>query len=356
MRRVCCALAGALLLTAAAAAEACARPQAGPGWAAAEATLDRVRRCKGYWFFCISRLSRAEYAPFAGAASRREQKRLFLAQVNAPPRADTRNVVLGVADAGAGASAITGQRARFAGRFSKHAGSAAVPLSAASLVNEVLRTGLFGREDTFVGLVFDARFGYADAAARKDAVETAYFEYLVGKLGPRVGTIYLAGHGRGGCLAMRLSARLARAFPSARVIVHNFDGVCAAAGTGGAAAAAGEFGVTAASIPNPLRKGYEVAVSDVAAQFPARGCVAVRAFLSGECVTATLAGVAAPVHAFGAAGAAAARDDLVAPGGFAWYAQSFHAQGHVAIAGRHHAAAVKHLRQALAELPCACGA
>lgn len=350
MRRVCCV--AAALLLAVAAADGCARPAPGPGWAAARVTLDRVRRCKGYWFFCISRLTRREYAPFEKAASRREQKRLFLARVNAPEPAATRSVVLGIAGGG-DASAITGQRRGFATAFTKRRASAPYTLGAASLVNDVLRTGMFARKDTFVALVFDARFGYDAPPEKKERMETGYFDYVVSRLGPAVDTIYLAGHSRGGCLAMRLSARLARKFPTARVIVHNFDGVCAPARAG---ERVGEFGVVRSAVENPRRKGYKVVVTDVAKQFPARNCVAVRSFLSGECLTTQVPTVAEPVHAFGNVGFGDAQDELVTPAGFSWYTQSFHTEGHIAIAGRHHAKAVAHLRQAFDELPCTCRA
>lgn len=334
----------------------CSRPTRGKSWAISKITLDRVRRCQNYWFFCISRLSRSDYKPFDKSHLRSQQKKLFLSQVNVPKKADTKNVVLGFAgqqmhsrllSERGQVSGITGQKDGYSELFKRHDASVPYTVASGSLINEIIRTGLFSKEDTFVGLVFDAQFDFEFHKLRKASVETGYFNYIVSKLSPNVETIYLAAHSRGGCLCMRLSARLAQKFPKARIIVHNFDGVCAPEGT---ILQNSEFGVGMEMIENPVRKGYRVLTTNIAEQFSTVDCVAVRSFLSGEQV------IAEPVHAFGHSEFADAQDSLATSKGFSWYTQSFHTEGHIAIAGRHHATAVDHLRKAFNELPCTCRA
>lgn len=272
-----------------------------------------------------------------------------MSQVNAPKQVQTENVVIGFAgqqlhndfiSIGGQISGITGQTNNYGNLFKNDAASVPYNVHAGSLVNKVVQTGLFPKNNTFVALVFDAQFGYAYRNFRKNKIETGYFDYIVSKLGENVGSIYLAGHSRGGCLAMRLSARLAKRFPKARIVMHNFDAVCAPK----------EFGRTADTfIKNPLRRGYGVYTTDMNIQYPSRGCVAVRSFLSGKLIYVE------PIRSFGHVGFKSVRNSLRTPSGFEWYMQSFHPEAHTEITLRHHTAAVSHAHKAFKELPCRCG-
>lgn len=348
----------------------CDRPVAGSGWNISRITLDRVRRCRNRTWFCNSVVTKDDYVLFESSHGKEQQKNLFLSQVNEPEKSETRSLVMGIAGqqiqdglsvsvAGFSlftspedgqSSGITGQQKEYSKLFNRTDGSVSYTLNPKSLVNGVLKTGLFPKVDTFVGLIFDARFNYEYSNERKNKIETGYYNYIVSKLGPKTETIYLAGHSRGGCLAMRLSARFAQAYPKVRMVVHNFDGVCTPEDfTPGSKS---EFGVDDPSktVANPERPGFKVLVTNITDQYPADvGCVAVRSFLSGSPV------ILESVRGFGHKGFASAQDSLATPARFNWYTQSFHEDDHSSIDNRHQDTAVSHVRQSFILLPCDCG-
>lgn len=94
------------------------------------------------------------------------------------------------------------------------------------MIKKILESNYFSMENTYVGLVFDARFNYEFFKTKKDTIQKGYYDYLMQKIGQNVSTIYLAGHSRGGCLVMRLASQITANYPNIRVIVHNHDGVC----------------------------------------------------------------------------------------------------------------------------------
>lgn len=336
----------------------CHRPRPSQSWAISSLVLDRVRRCRNKRFFCNSVVVRNEYNVFSSHA-KRQQKKLFLSQVNVPPRASTRNIVFIVAGQQTQKgpfvpkdgqdSGLTGQNSDFGKRFNRKTGSVGYTVRSNSLVNEILRTGMFSKADTFVGMVFDARFNYEFRRNRKDRIVGAYLNYLVAKLGaapPR--TIYLAGHSRGGCLVMRLAQALTARYPQTRIIVHNYDGVCSIPGSVSPTTKS-EFGVGRSKIRNPLNSNYEVATTNIASQLPRQNCLAVRSFLSGEKV------ILKAVRSFGHFSFRETSNSLFTPNNFPWYTQTFYNDKHHAISYRHHALARNHLLGAFQSLPCSCG-
>lgn len=198
-----------------------------------------------------------------------------------PPRAHTRNVVLRIAGQQLRShfisvlgqpSGITGQRQNFAEQFGSQKPSMPHIVEVGSHINQILQKGIFSKDDTFTALVFDAQFNFELRSSQKYMIVASYIEYVTSKLGPEVETVYIAGHSRGGCLAKRLSARLAQQFPTTRIITYIFDTVCAP----------GELGVTMKNaVSNPAREGYRSFAANITQQFPFRNCVAVWSFMSG---------------------------------------------------------------------------
>lgn len=345
--------------TTARASSKCSRPKVGRGWSVSKINLDRVRRCRGKrWWNCRSALTKQDYRVFTRSHLKRQQKKLFISQVNVPKRSKTQNVVIAIAGQqtqngfifapnNGQKNGVTGQQASYRDKFRRRTSSIKYAINPNALVNNILRTGLFSKSDTFVGVVFDARFHWEYFASRKNKIVTAYCNYIVDKLGKDVKTIYLAGSSRGGCLVMRVSARLAQKFPRTRIIVHTFDGVCAPK-----AAylpwTKGEFGVTTHSIRNPVKAGNKVYTTNIWKQFPSKNCIAVRSFLTGQKVYISRA------RAFGHLTFTGKQNSLTNPAGFDWYTQSFHTEGHNAITFKHHHLAVNHLRKSLKGLPCEC--
>lgn len=352
---------GLVLVVAASTADARATCTVAKGkpWKLSTIWLDRVRRCRHKRFVCRSKLTRSVYAPFTRPYTKRQQRHLFLSEVNVPPKAETQNGVFVIAGQQTqkligrglrhgGNNGLTGQYRRYGKLFGRKTSRVQYKLRPNPLVSQVLHTGFFPKKNTFVGLVFDARFNFEYSRRRRNRAVTAYYTYIVSKLGPRVGTIYLTGHSRGGCLAMRLAARLTRTYPRARVIVHSFDGVCVPK-RGITRFTKAEFGVHKARITNPVRKEYYVYSTDFVRQFPVRRCLAVRSFIVGDRVWIKAA------RGFGHIGMRGKEGWLKTPAGFKWYFQSFHRQDHGSIDDSHHDKAIKHLQNAMAKLPCSCG-
>eukprot|EP00171_Calliarthron_tuberculosum_P008829 IDg8829t1 len=188
---------------------------------------------------------------------------------------------------------------------------------------------MFSRRDTFVGLVFDARFNFEFYRRRKNRIVRAYHNYVIGKLRSSVETIYLVGHSRGGCLVMLLAAMLTRTYPNARVIVHNYDGVCTAR-KAIMRWTKSEFGVRKEFENKPVRRGYRVVTTDINVQFSNRECLAVRSFLSGSPVLPKALNPRS-IRGFGHRGFNRRVNSLTTLAGFNWYTQSFHSEHHVDI-------------------------
>lgn len=347
----------------------CSRPSPSTGWQISSITLDRVHRCQSNGFVCNSVLTHPEYSMFDSVLFDWQQRQLFLSRVNVPRRSATKNIVFAIAGqqtqkylaVDGQASGITGQYKEYADLFENTDGSVPTTVAANSVVNAVLSTGYFPKSDTFVGLVFDARFNYEYTANAKRLLVEAYFEYIRAHLTEdtaSIGTIYLAGHSRGGCLSMRLAKRVTAAFPHARVVVHNYDGVCVA-DEAIFPWTEGEFGVDKdVVVASPVRNDYYTITTDMREQLPNDGCLAVRSFLSGSDVLDTFLGIRVnprAVRGFSHVSHTDTQNSLMTNGGFAWYTQSFHDLTHGDIDMYFFEDAALHVISALNDLPCDCG-
>lgn len=326
-------------------------------------TLDRVKHCSSS-ISCRARTTRPEYGIFGEKGmNERRQKGLFISQVITPAKESTENIVFVVAgqqfhndilELDGYSSGLTGQHEDYAEDFKRTDGSRTVSINSSSLANEIMKTGYFQPSNTFVGLVFDARFNYEYSRDTKNRHLNGYYDYLRSKMGPHMKTIYLAGHSRGGCLVMRLASRLVSEFPNTRIIVHNYDGICGHDRRFLSILTSDEFEVEDVRHYNPLRlaRDYYVCTTDIDARFKHKNCLAIRAFLVGEKV------IANGVRAFGhrAFVGSTQKDDSISYNGFLYYMQSWEKENHGSVARNHHGTAALHLKKAMQELPAGCGA
>lgn len=322
--------------------------------------LERARRCMDdNPFNCESVAVKQEYNMFGDYDfSDLVQTELFLTQYNTPQKESTENVIFIVAGQQAGAggrSGLTGQKAQFKNGFKRSSKSRIRSIASDSLIKKLLDSKYFSSENTYVGLVFDARYNFEFLGNKKDIIVQGYYDYLMQKLGENIGTIYLAGHSRGGCLVMRLASRITSNFPNARVIVHNYDGVCASG-----ALLPSEFDVGFPIRKSPVLDGAKVYTTQMETQYQNTKCLAIRSFLSGAEIGLPL-GLGNIIRAFGHDGfyfTEKQKNRLMTDDGYPWYEESFHPLGHSPIANSEfiHSLAATHLETAMKGLPCSCGA
>lgn len=277
------------------------RAQRDPFLLPTNVTLDHVRRCRNpFPLPCQSILTKDDYSMLDNALTHHRAKRLHLAQVNIPPNKHaTKNVVLFFSgqyfNSGGESGGLTGQQDSY--RFdNSDKGSMPRPLRDDSYAKRLFDLGFFAASDTFVGLVFDARFHYGYTALTKNKIVMGYVKYIESKFANAEfpDTIFLAGHSRGGCLSLRLAQQLTKKYPVTRIIVQAFDPVCADETFFGGH----EMGVHRNSRSyNPLREDNDSFVfhSDFWEQYSNRNCLAIHNYLSGAKIRRT----ANIVHSFG---------------------------------------------------------
>lgn len=324
--------------------------------------LERVRRCRNKIFFCNSVIENPDYNVFeSNGMPKRAQKKLYITQINKPSKQATKNIVFVVAGQqfrsgllalDGDSSGVTGQFSGYTKGFRRKTGSLTKTIDTNSLLYRILDQGYLSLDDTFVGAVFDARFNFEFSKKNKNRIENAYYEYLLQKLSPAIGTIYLAGHSRGGCLVMRLASRLTQKFPNVRIIVHNYDGVCA----NGALLRSSEFGAGDPTHTNPLNSDYYVYTTEMEQRFVNRNCLSIRSFLSGEQpIDAAFKGVRAFGHRGFASSTSANSILTTSTTNFPWYTETFYNARHNSIDDLNHSIAADHFRAAMDGLPCTCG-
>lgn len=343
----------------------CTRTTPTRGWSVPSIIrLDRVRRCRNRFPFCNSVITRSEYNVFDRSHNNRQQKKLYLSMVNHPKRSVTKNIVIAIAGQqrqDGKKSGTTGQYDDYKSGFDVKRGHREKNVDSNSMVNSALRTGYFAKEDTFVGLVYDARYNYEYRRKVKNRIVDAYYNFIRDRLTSNsyeIQTIYLIGHSRGGCLSMRLAARLTAALPKARVIIHSFDAVCTSA-KAIFPWTESEFGVSKDfTIRNIFKLGWFTLTTDIERELPNHECLSVRSFLSGSDGLDEFAGFRVnpkAVRGFGHYAHKDTQNELTTAEGFDWYTQSFHTEDHNAIESVHFGDAVNHIRTAFTELPCECG-
>lgn len=249
--------------------------------------LDRVRKCRSK-VLCRGVTTYPEYSYWSQfGVKKRHQKKTFIAKLSDPGASRAKRVIFvaagqqnGVLDDEQG-SRLTGQTDGYKNGFRKKDGSRWVNMNK-GIAHKILERTNWRKDETFVGLAFDARFNFEFSRAEKGDIEEAYYQWLRSKFDPRkVEVIYLAGHSRGGCLASRLAARFTKDYPSIPVVAQSFDGVCTQSGS---AIAKQEFGVRSERIPNPVSgAGDQFAYAvDLEAQFPKRKSLAFFSQVAGD--------------------------------------------------------------------------
>ncbi len=322
----------------------CRSAQRAPFRLPATVNVDRVRYCRAK-LLCMSRLTRPEYGPL-NRIGNKLTKKLIISEVVKPQREDTEHIVLAFAGQqtiGGRKSGITGQRDGYRIGWKNRQRTKMRTLMSTNLADRILGSGVFPKRNSFVGLVFDTQFNYEYLYSTKSRVLKAYLNYVKSKMGPKTKTVYLAGHSRGGCLAYRMAAELTKEFPKLRVIVNAFDPVCVVPRL----LYIPEFGLTSKTVVNPTNRRYKVFTTDMVAQFQSTKCLSVRAFLSGDPI------LFLPIRTFGHSGFTRPQQSLRTASGRPWYTQSFHKEDH-SIHLYYHRAALAHVRNSLADIPCGC--
>jgi hypothetical protein len=248
-------------------------------------TVERVQTCVSGTCTTASEYAAWNTHAVAGAT----QQGTMIARVSEPAVADVENVVLVLAGQqklggfvyGGTSNGLTGQPNTWRSTFESNAalGSASFSLASDSLISRAVDAGYFDPSRSFVALGFDAGFDYELDAAAKDGIERAYYDWLLSNFNAaKLKTVYLAGHSRGGCLALRLGKRFNADFPGKKIIVHGFDPVC---NTDQA-----EFGATTTPVQDPIDGSEFAFSSDLVAQFGAPGArSSVLSFITGTTVS-----------------------------------------------------------------------
>lgn len=199
--------------------------------------VERVRHCTGLsvrpMCFGSYRLTRKDYQPWRDTGVPNGiQAETQLGVVFGPEKLPAKRVALLLSgqqfefDSGIGNS-LTGQPDGFNEGWGLSEPRRTFTLDDGSLAHELVENEILNPRDSFLAVAFDARFNHKFNRENKNRIEEAYFRWLRSKFDPQdVELVYLAGHSRGGCLAMRLAQRLQREMPHVPVVAQSFDGVC----------------------------------------------------------------------------------------------------------------------------------
>lgn len=248
-------------------------------------TVERVQTCVAGACTTASEYSAWNTHGVAGSV----QQGTMIARVTEPSVQDVENVVLVLAGQqklggfvyGGTSNGLTGQPSSWRSTFESNAALASAEFSIASdsLISRAVDAGYFDLARSFVALGFDAGFDYETDAASKDAVEQAYYAWLLSNFNPaKLKSVYLAGHSRGGCLALRLGKRFNADFPGKKLVVHAFDPVCNPDQA--------EFGVSTSPVQDPVDAAESAYSSDIVTQFGSPGArTSVLSFVTGGTVS-----------------------------------------------------------------------
>lgn len=156
------------------------------------------------------------------------QVETYIGRYNEPDRNRTRNLVFVAPGQRFGPKAgnwVTGQY-DFS-PFALYDGKQRHSIQDQSIPFRVFSQGIYSRDDTFVGIAYDARYNFEFQPSTLEAIAGAYYAWLKSKVADhsQLRSVYLAGHSRGGALVLRLAQKFKREFPHTIVIVDAFEPV-----------------------------------------------------------------------------------------------------------------------------------
>lgn len=202
--------------------------------------VERVQRCvNGLPWPCNSHLVRQEYQPWETEhVSNDKQRRTFISRVNVPPKNQVKHLIVlfaGQQDQftdDEDASGVTGQHYAFKTPFEatqSTLGEANVSISPDSLTDRLVLSNprMVDKRGVFLSLAFDHRHNNEFTISNKNEIERAFFSWLENRFeASNLESVFLAGHSRGGCLALQLSKMFKQNYPEVPLVLVLFDPVC----------------------------------------------------------------------------------------------------------------------------------
>ncbi|MCB1318739.1 MAG: hypothetical protein KDK34_00715, partial [Leptospiraceae bacterium] len=194
--------------------------------------LERVRYCKNWLCTKQTTPSKFRYWEEEGVG-RGHQRDTYIATISQPSRSNVENLVFfaaGQQPPGNGVpNSLTGQDDKYKKNCEGRTASCNRSIDGRSLTRQVMASGMFPMNRTFMAVAFDTQFNHLRSSDEKADMERAYLRWLLDKAySSNVKRIYLAGSSRGGCLVMRLAQAIREnySYRNIPLIVHSFDGVC----------------------------------------------------------------------------------------------------------------------------------
>jgi len=245
------------------------------------AKIWKVRTCNN-WFCFRSSLSRSQFSFWESArVSNGNQKDTYIGILREPPVSDVNRLVLLIAgqsgfanNVGKGiGDMISGSHYGWHDNWSKTTQSDYHEIRHSSWAHEYFHH--FG-SDTFIATSFSAAFNWGTSAGEKQDIEDAFYNWLLSKVNnSNLDEVILAGHSRGGCLALRLAARFNRdPALTVDVAVMSADPVCMVSQR--------EFGARNSKITNPLNNMWAGVTTDMRSQFREGRDIYVQNYVVGD--------------------------------------------------------------------------
>eukprot|EP00565_Helicotheca_tamesis_P003128 CAMPEP_0185723844 /NCGR_PEP_ID=MMETSP1171-20130828/544_1 /TAXON_ID=374046 /ORGANISM="Helicotheca tamensis, Strain CCMP826" /LENGTH=600 /DNA_ID=CAMNT_0028391599 /DNA_START=126 /DNA_END=1928 /DNA_ORIENTATION=- len=235
------------------------------------AVIWKVRRCNN-WLCFGSSLTKSEFQHWEDAnVSNGNQKDTYIGTLREPAKSQTRRLVLLLAGqngfgnivGGGIGDMISGSFNDWHQGWSSTTASETHPIRLNSWAYRYFHS--FDQGDTFIATSWATSFNWGTSAGEKQDIEDAFYNWLLSKVNtPNLEEVIIAGHNRGGCLALRLAERFNRNFaPQVDVAVMSADPVFNVGQS--------EFGAGFPQITNPLNNAWEGMSTDMRAEFQKEG-------------------------------------------------------------------------------------
>ena len=277
-------------------------------------TVEKIRHCTP-GILCNSVQSLPEYSYWENEnVSRQHQKKTWISRYSTPSKNNTKYLVFvasGQERAFGLSGSLNGKSTNWKDEYTNQEWEEDFEINS-SLITKVLGNyDEFKPSETYAAGAWDARFNWEFSQGEKNDILEAYYKWLSSKFhAHKIKVIYLAGHSRGGCLAMRLAQKFNNAHPNVPIIVHSFDGVCNQIQH--------ELGTWGTKITNPTNSGYKAFKTNMINQFNNKKSIAIYHMASGDDVLEA-------AHAFTHSGF------KVEHNGFDWYNQQWFDVQHTAM-------------------------